>query len=258
MIANAGVSVAPSPRRLAIWPPSSGCCAPTCSAWSPPSSPSSRRCASAGQGGWWASRRWRASAACPGRRLQRLEGGGDRLPGKACASSCMAAGYGRHHRAGLHRHADDGGQRLPMPFMLPADEGARRFAGAIEAGTGCHGDPLADGVVAKLLRLLPNPLFDRIAARAGRKPSGSIEPKPDIYGASASELGDRRQVLLCPAPRPPAVGPGCCTLRPARRPASSFRASFQPFSARQGCRAGSRVEGVGGGAGHAPGMLATQ
>jgi hypothetical protein len=28
------------------------------------------------------------------------------------------------------------------------------------------------GVVAKLLRLLPNPLFDAVFARAGRKPRG--------------------------------------------------------------------------------------
>lgn len=60
----------------------------------------------------------------------------------------------------------------PMPFLLPADEAARRFARAIEAGVGYTVIPWQMGVVAKLLRLLPNPLFDRLFARAGRKPRG--------------------------------------------------------------------------------------
>ncbi|WP_374484994.1 SDR family oxidoreductase [Zoogloea sp.] len=60
----------------------------------------------------------------------------------------------------------------PMPFLLPADEAARRFARAIEAGVGYTVIPWRMGVVAKLLRLLPNPLFDRLFARAGRKPRG--------------------------------------------------------------------------------------
>lgn len=63
----------------------------------------------------------------------------------------------------------------PMPFMLPADEAARRFARAIDAGTGYTVIPWQMGVVAKLLRLLPNPLFDRIFARAGRKPRGLLD-----------------------------------------------------------------------------------
>lgn len=60
----------------------------------------------------------------------------------------------------------------PMPFLLPADEAARRFARAIEAGVGYTVIPWQMGVAAKLLRLLPNPLFDRLFARAGRKPRG--------------------------------------------------------------------------------------
>lgn len=63
----------------------------------------------------------------------------------------------------------------PMPFMLPADEAARRFARAIDAGTGYTVIPWQMGVVAKLLRLLPNLLFDRIFARAGRKPRGLLD-----------------------------------------------------------------------------------
>jgi short-subunit dehydrogenase len=60
----------------------------------------------------------------------------------------------------------------PMPFMLPADVAARRFARAIERRTGYAVIPWQMGLVAKLLRLLPNPLFDAIFARASRKPRG--------------------------------------------------------------------------------------
>ncbi len=63
-------------------------------------------------------------------------------------------------------------KRYPMPFMLPADEAARRFAKAIDAGTGYVVIPWQMGVVAKLMRLLPNAIFDRVFARAGRKPRG--------------------------------------------------------------------------------------
>ncbi len=59
-----------------------------------------------------------------------------------------------------------------MPFMLEADEAARRFALAIEAGKSYTVIPWQMGIVAKLMRLLPNCLFDRLAAKAGRKPRG--------------------------------------------------------------------------------------
>lgn len=62
--------------------------------------------------------------------------------------------------------------RYPMPFMLPVDEAARRFVRAIDAGTTYTVIPWQMGVVARLLRLLPNAVFDRIFARAGRKPRG--------------------------------------------------------------------------------------
>jgi len=60
----------------------------------------------------------------------------------------------------------------PMPFLLSADDAARRFARAIERGTSYTVIPWQMGVVAKLLRLLPNPVFDALFARAGRKPRG--------------------------------------------------------------------------------------
>lgn len=58
---------------------------------------------------------------------------------------------------------------FPMPFLMPAPEFARRAASAIGAGTGYRVIPWQMGVVAKLLRLLPNPLYDLAFARAPRK-----------------------------------------------------------------------------------------
>ena len=57
-----------------------------------------------------------------------------------------------------------------MPFMMPAPEFADRAFAAIEAGTSYRVIPWQMGVMAKLLRLLPNALFDRAMAGRGRKP----------------------------------------------------------------------------------------
>ena len=62
--------------------------------------------------------------------------------------------------------------RYPMPFLMSADAAAWRFARAIERGTSYTVIPWQMGVAAKLLRLLPDPLFDALFARAGRKPRG--------------------------------------------------------------------------------------
>ncbi|WP_209022611.1 SDR family oxidoreductase [Rhodocyclus gracilis] len=58
----------------------------------------------------------------------------------------------------------------PMPFLLPADEAARRFARVIERGDSYAVVPWQMGFVAKLLRLLPNALYDRLFAKAPHKP----------------------------------------------------------------------------------------
>ena len=59
-----------------------------------------------------------------------------------------------------------------MPFLLPADKAAERFARAIERGVAYTVIPWQMGIVAKLLRLLPNWLYDRLFAGAPRKPRG--------------------------------------------------------------------------------------
>ncbi len=60
--------------------------------------------------------------------------------------------------------------RYRMPFLLTAADFAVRAFRAIESGTSYRVIPWQMGVVAKLLRLLPNPLFDRLLAGRPRKP----------------------------------------------------------------------------------------
>ncbi len=64
----------------------------------------------------------------------------------------------------------------PMPFLLSADEAARRFVRAIERGRSYVVIPWPMAWVAKLLRLLPNALYDRLFLNALRKPRGLIPP----------------------------------------------------------------------------------
>ncbi|MBU1236619.1 MAG: SDR family oxidoreductase [Gammaproteobacteria bacterium] len=61
----------------------------------------------------------------------------------------------------------------PMPFILPVDEAARRIARVIDYGSSYAVVPWQMAIVAKLLRLLPNPLFDAILSGRGRKPRSS-------------------------------------------------------------------------------------
>jgi short-subunit dehydrogenase len=60
----------------------------------------------------------------------------------------------------------------PMPFILDADVAAQRIARVIERGDRFAVTPWQMGWVAKLLRILPRSVFDRVFARAGRKPRG--------------------------------------------------------------------------------------
>jgi hypothetical protein len=57
-----------------------------------------------------------------------------------------------------------------MPFLLSADEAARRFARAIAAKRRIAVIPWQMALVSLLLRALPAALYDRLAARAPRKP----------------------------------------------------------------------------------------
>jgi hypothetical protein len=59
-----------------------------------------------------------------------------------------------------------------MPFLMPPAQAAERFAAAIARGTSYTVIPWQMGVVAKVLRVLPNWLYDRLFVRAPRKPRG--------------------------------------------------------------------------------------
>ena len=56
-----------------------------------------------------------------------------------------------------------------MPFLMAADKFAARAAATIAAGTSYRVIPWQMGVVAKLLRLLPNGVYDRLFINAPRK-----------------------------------------------------------------------------------------
>ena len=60
--------------------------------------------------------------------------------------------------------------RYRMPFLISADEAAKRFARAIEARRRLAVIPWQMAILSSLLRAMPAWLFDRLAARAPRKP----------------------------------------------------------------------------------------
>jgi short-subunit dehydrogenase len=59
--------------------------------------------------------------------------------------------------------------RYAMPFMMTADDFAARAIRTIEAGASYRVIPWQMGVVAKLMRMLPNPVFDRLLSGRPRK-----------------------------------------------------------------------------------------
>lgn len=62
----------------------------------------------------------------------------------------------------------------PMPFMLDADDAAARFARFFDSRRSYAVIPWQMGVVAKIMRLLPNPVYDALAVKSGRKPRGTL------------------------------------------------------------------------------------
>lgn len=60
-----------------------------------------------------------------------------------------------------------------MPFLMAPDDFAERAFRAVQAGRSYEVIPWQMGVVAKVLRLLPNVLYDRLMAGRGRKPRRS-------------------------------------------------------------------------------------
>jgi len=66
-----------------------------------------------------------------------------------------------------------------MPFLMQADEFAAQAARAISRGTSYCVIPWQMAWVAKLLRLLPNTLFDKVFAGRPRKPRANSAVAPD-------------------------------------------------------------------------------
>jgi len=62
--------------------------------------------------------------------------------------------------------------RYTMLFFPATPEAARCFAKAIERGVTCTAIPLPTGIVAKVLRMLPNWLCDRLFRCAPREARG--------------------------------------------------------------------------------------
>ena len=62
--------------------------------------------------------------------------------------------------------------RYPMPFLMPASRFADLAYKAITAGDSYRVIPWQMGLVSKLMRLIPNTLWDRILARQPRKHRG--------------------------------------------------------------------------------------
>ncbi|HBQ89386.1 MAG TPA: short-chain dehydrogenase [Alcaligenes faecalis] len=57
-----------------------------------------------------------------------------------------------------------------MPFLMPAEDFARKARKTIEQGVSYRVIPWQMGLVSRLMRLLPNWLYDRLARQAPRKP----------------------------------------------------------------------------------------
>ncbi|MGZ5038386.1 MAG: SDR family oxidoreductase [Usitatibacter sp.] len=58
----------------------------------------------------------------------------------------------------------------PMPFIIGAEDAARRIARAIDARKSYAIIPWQMAIVGRILKILPTALFDRLMAKAGRKP----------------------------------------------------------------------------------------
>ena len=65
------------------------------------------------------------------------------------------------------------GNPYPMPFILSADEAARRILRVIQARRSYAVIPWQMAVVVRVLRAMPNPVYDALFARAPRKPRRS-------------------------------------------------------------------------------------
>jgi|SRR5687768_5690721 short-subunit dehydrogenase len=83
------------------------------------------------------------------------------LHGSGVSVVCVCPGYADTALTRVNRYR--------MPFLLPADEAARRIARVIAAKRRLAVIPWQMAVASVLLRVMPGWLYDRLAARAPRK-----------------------------------------------------------------------------------------
>jgi short-subunit dehydrogenase len=87
------------------------------------------------------------------------------MHGSGVAAVCICPGYIDTPMTRVNR--------FRMPFLLPADEAARRIARAIERRPRVAVVPWQMALVSVALRAMPGWLYDRLAAGAPRKPRSS-------------------------------------------------------------------------------------
>ena len=170
VIASAGISAGTLTEHGGTMTCSRPSSIPTC--WPPwrPSSLSSARCATPAAAAGGNFQRGRRARAAGGGRLQRVQVGGDDLLRKPEAGTggdgirvvTIAPGY---IKTAMTAH-----NPYSMPFLMDAGDFARRAHVAIERGASYRVIPWQMGVVARLMRLLPNAVYDRLARNAPRKP----------------------------------------------------------------------------------------
>ena len=88
------------------------------------------------------------------------------MHGSGVSVVCICPGYVETPMTGVNR--------FHMPFLISADEAAPRIARAIAAKRRVAVVPWQMALVAVVLRALPGWLYDRLAARAPRKPRGMV------------------------------------------------------------------------------------
>lgn len=84
------------------------------------------------------------------------------LRGKGISVVTICPGYIRTPMTAVNK--------FKMPFLIGVDEAAARFARAIEAKKSFTVIPWTMGIAARILRLLPNWLYDRVFSFMPRKP----------------------------------------------------------------------------------------
>jgi short-subunit dehydrogenase len=105
---------------------------------------------------------------------------------RACAASCASGVKVVTLCPGYIDTPLTQGNRYGMPFLMKAEDFAEQALRTIEVGTSYRVIPWQMGVVAKLMRMLPNAVLDRaVQGRERKKRSG--EPKAEAAGWAGAQ-----------------------------------------------------------------------